>query len=150
MVSAVLFEPFPVTDKIFFLWFKSLLVLHKVLLDFCLQKSSISTSCYARSFVGYTQICLRFPYLDKYSSINYYLNKQKTESYNQSKGDSSVLHWASCSAHKNHVIRQISARIPRTRYCFSINRPCKQVQCSLALERALWPLFFIAYFLGRN
>ena len=34
------------------------------------------SSCYARSFVGYTQICLRFPYLDKCSSINYYLNKQ--------------------------------------------------------------------------
>ena len=92
------------------------------------------SSCYARSFVGYTQICLRFPYLDKYSSINYYLNK--TESCYQSKGDSSVLHWASCTAHKNHVIRQISACIPRTRYCFSINGPCKQVQCSLALEQA--------------
>ena len=36
------------------------------------------SSCYARSFVGYTQICLRFPYLDKYSSINYYLDKKKT------------------------------------------------------------------------
>ena len=35
------------------------------------------SSCYARSFVGYTQICLRFPYLDKYSSINYYLDKKK-------------------------------------------------------------------------
>ena len=134
LVSAVLFEPFPVTEKIFFLRFKSLLVLHYLLLDFCLQKSLISTSYYARSFVGYTRICLRFPYLDKYSSINYYLNK--TESCYQSKGDSSVLHWASCTAHKNHVIRQVSARIPRTWCCFSINRPCKQVQCSLALERA--------------
>ena len=76
LVSAVLFEPFPVTDKIFFLRFKSLLVLHYLLLDFCLQKSLISTSYYARSFVGYTRICLRFPYLDKYSPINYYLNKQ--------------------------------------------------------------------------
>ena len=36
------------------------------------------SSCYARSFVGYTQICLRFPYLDKYSSINFYLDKKKT------------------------------------------------------------------------
>ena len=96
------------------------------------------SSCYARSFVGYTQICLRFPYLDKYSSINYYLDKKnkQTESCYQSKGDSSVLHWASCTAHKNHVIRQVSAHIPRTRYCFSINGPCKQAQCSLALERA--------------
>ena len=34
------------------------------------------SSCYARSFVGYTQICLRFPFLDKYSSINYYLDKK--------------------------------------------------------------------------
>ena len=34
------------------------------------------SSCYACSFVGYTQICLRFPYLDKCSSINYSLNKQ--------------------------------------------------------------------------
>ena len=96
------------------------------------------SSCYARSFVGYTQICQRFPYLDKYSSINYHLDKKKkqTESCYQSKGDSSVLHWASCTAHKNHVIRQVSAHIPRTRYCFSINGPCKQAQCSLALERA--------------
>ena len=30
--------------------------------DFCLQKSSISTSYFSRSFVGLTQICLRFPY----------------------------------------------------------------------------------------
>ena len=62
-------------------------------------------------------------------------NKQ-TESCYQSRGDSSVLHWASCTANTNHVIRQVSAHIPRTRYCFSINGPCKQAQCSLALERA--------------
>ena len=37
------------------------------------------SSCYTRSFVGYTQICLRFPYLDKYSSINYYLDKKKKQ-----------------------------------------------------------------------
>ena len=61
-------------------------------------------------------------------SINYYLDKKKkqTESCYQSKGDSSVLHWASCTANTNHVIRQVSAHIPRTRYCFSINGPCKQ------------------------
>ena len=62
--------------------------------------------------------------------------KKQTESCYQSKGDSSVLYWASCTAHRNHVIGQVSAHIPRTRYCFSINGSCKQVQCSLALERA--------------
>ena len=34
------------------------------------------SSCYACSLIGYTQICLRFPYLGNYSSINYYLNKK--------------------------------------------------------------------------
>ena len=48
----------------------------------------------------------------------------------------------SFTADKNHVIRRISARIPRTRYCFSINGPGKEVQWSVALERARWPIFF--------
>ena len=76
--------------------------------------------------------------------ITIQIKKKQNESCYQSKGDSSVLHWASCTAYKNHVIRQVSAHIPRTRYCFSINGPCKQAQCSLALERAGRPLFFIA------
>ena len=40
-------------------------------------------------------------------------------------GDSSVLHCASHTAHINLVIRRKRARIPRTRYCFSITTPFK-------------------------
>ena len=40
----------------------------------------------------------------------------------QSKGDSSLLHCASSTAHKNLVIRRI---VSTARYCFSINEPCK-------------------------
>ena len=49
------------------------------------------------------------------------MNKTNWSCY-QSKGDSSVMHCASSTAHKNLVMRRI---IPTTRYCFSINEPCK-------------------------
>ena len=43
-----------------------------------------------------------------------------------------------------HVIRRISVRISRTRYCFLINGSGKEARWSLALERARWPIYFIA------
>ena len=52
--------------------------------------------------------------------------------------------YAFCTAHKNNVIRLISAHIPRTLCCFLTNGPDKKVRWSLALERARWPIFFVA------
>ena len=55
----------------------------------------------------------------------------------------SVLHCASCTAHKNPIIRQISALTPRTRYYFLINDWGKEEQSSSALE---WARRLIFYF----
>ena len=60
------------------------------------------------------------------------------------------MHSTSCTAHKNHLIRRIRARIPRTRYCFSINRPRKEIRWFLALDRVGWPIFIIALFWCTN
>ena len=60
--------------------------------------------------------------------------------------DSSVLHWASCTEHKNHVIERISACIPRTQCCFSINGPSKELRCSSALEHG--DLYFSLHNIG--
>ena len=53
--------------------------------------------------------------------------------------------------HKNNVIGRISASalfqcIPRTRCCFSINGPGKEVWWSFTLKRARWPLFLLHNF----
>ena len=50
------------------------------------------------------------------------------------------------SAYKPRTQGNERARIPRTRYCFSINGPGKEVRCPLALERAQCRTFCIAWF----
>ena len=58
--------------------------------------------------------------------------------------DSSVLHRASCTEHKNHVIGR--ACIPSTQCCFSINGPSKELRCSSALEHG--DLYFSLHNIG--
>ena len=38
----------------------------------------------------------------------------------------------------------------RTQYCFSIHGPCEEVQWSLTLEQACWPIFFVCIILVYN
>ena len=63
--------------------------------------------------------------------VSYDIRVRKAE------GDSSILHTASCTSQisKSHNQANKRACIPRTRSCFSINRPSKEVRWSLALER---------------
>ena len=64
-------------------------------------------------------------------------------------GDSSALHCASCTAHKNHVIRRISAHIPWTRHWFTVNGPSTVERCDgLKLLNEHWYLYLLLYYFG--
>ena len=58
-----------------------------------------------------------------------------------------ILYCASCTAHRNRVIRRINVRAFREDgIVFSIYRRGKQVRSSFALEQARWPIFLLHNF----